>query len=166
MRKIVFLMALLSSLAFANYELERQCNNGDAGSCFNLGILYNYGYDVKKKARQDSKELQEFYIKSCEVDYEHVYCVKGILHKFGNGVIKQDYKKAREFYGKACEMGEALGCVKLGNLYYNGYGIKQNYKKANEFSSKACEMGRATSCYTLGVTYKLGYSARQDSKKL
>ena len=56
-------MALLSSLAFANSELERQCNNGDAGSCLVLGNLYRYEDGVK----QDYKKASEFYGKACGV---------------------------------------------------------------------------------------------------
>ena len=105
MRKIVFLMALLSSLAFANSELERKCNNGNAGSCGALGDLYRYGYGVK----QDYNKAMEFYGKACEMG-EAVGCNNlGYLYEFGYGV-KQDYKKASEFYGKACEMGYQLGC--------------------------------------------------------
>ena len=63
MRKIVFLMALLSSLAFANSELERKCNNGDAGSCFDLGNLYYKGQVVKR----NFKKAIELWSKACEM---------------------------------------------------------------------------------------------------
>ena len=112
MRKIVFLMALLSSLAFANSELERQCNNGNAGSCGALGDLYRYGYGVK----QDYNKAMEFYGKACEMGKAVGCSILGILYYNGEGV-KQDYKKASEFYSKACEMGEAEGCNNLGYLY-------------------------------------------------
>lgn len=188
MRKIVFLMALLSNLAFANYELERQCNNGDAESCFDLGNLY----DVK----QDYNKAMEFYSKSCEMG-EALGCYNlGSLYYNGKGV-KQDYKKAREFWSKACEMNNALGCGSLGMLYYKGKGVKQDYKKAMKFVIKTCEIDtkicdnaieelyikdsdyknlmdignnlcekdNAFGCILLGGLYYNGFGVKQDYKR-
>lgn len=156
MRKIVFLMALLSSLAFANSELERQCNNGDTGSCVDLGNLYNIGEGVK----QDYKKASELYNKACEMNNALGCGSLGMLYYKGKGV-KQDYKKAMKFVIKTCEIDteicentieelyiensdyknlmdignnlckkdNALGCALLGGLYYNGFGVKQDYKK-------------------------------------
>ena len=106
MRKIVFLMALLSSLAFANSELERQCNNGDTGSCVDLGILYFNGDSVK----QDYKKASELYNKACEMGNASGCHNLGLLYFNGDGV-KQDYNKAMEFFGKACDLGHQKGCT-------------------------------------------------------
>ena len=94
MRKIVFFMALLSSLAFANYELERKCNNGDAGSCFDLGNLYYNGKGVK----QNYNKAIEFWSKACEMGEAKGCIYIGNLHQSGFGVefgVKQDYKKSK-----------------------------------------------------------------------
>lgn len=101
MRKIVFLMALLSSLAFANYGLERQCNNGNAWSCVDLGYLYNFGEGVK----QDYKKASELFGKSCEMGYA-VGCYNLGIYYYN----RRDYNTAMEFYGKACDLGEQKGC--------------------------------------------------------
>lgn len=153
-------MALLSSLAFANSELERQCNNGDAGSCLNLGNLYYDGDDVK----QDYNKAMGFYSKACEMGYALGCKNLGDLYYYGKGV-KQDYKKAREFVGKACEMNNAEGCNNLGYLYDNGLGVRQNYKKAMELYNKACEMNNALGCNNLGILYYNGKGVKQDYKK-
>ena len=92
MRKIVFLMALLSSLAFANSELERQCNNGNARSCNNLGYLYEYGNGI----RQDYKKAREFYNKACEMGNALGCGALGGLYQYGLGV-RQNYKKENRF---------------------------------------------------------------------
>ena len=158
-------MALLSNLAFANYELERQCNNGDAGSCVDLGILYYDGDDVK----QNYNKAMEFFGKACEMGDARGCYNLGLLYYNGVGV-KQDYKKASELYNKACEMGEALGCNNLGKLYKNGNtskskyvgkgivgnileylyesrnGVRQDYNKAMEFFGKACDLGDQDAC--------------------
>lgn len=81
MRKIVFLMALLSSLAFANSELERQCNNGDTGSCVDLGILYFNGDSVK----QDYKKANELFSKACEMGNALGCRNLGDLYALGEG---------------------------------------------------------------------------------
>ena len=66
MRKIVFLMALLSNLAFANYDfrsiLEKLCNEGRPESCFFLGALYSYGQSA---VSQDRNKAVEFFRKAC-----------------------------------------------------------------------------------------------------
>lgn len=68
MRKIVFLMALLSSLAFANYEfksvLEESCNNGNSTFCLMLGTLYIYGQSA---VRQDFNKAEKFLRKACNL---------------------------------------------------------------------------------------------------
>lgn len=68
MRKIVFLMALLSSLAFANYDfrsiLEKLCNEGRPESCFFLGALYIYGQSA---VRQDFNKAEKFLRKACNL---------------------------------------------------------------------------------------------------
>ena len=192
MRKIVFLMALLSSLAFANYELERQCNNGNARSCLNLGDLYYHGDGV----RQDYKKAREFVGKACEMNNAEGCNNLGYLYDNGLGV-RQNYKKAMELYNKACEMNNALGCNNLGILYYNGKGVKQDYKKAMKFVIKTCEIDtefcegileelyiknsdyknlmdignnlcekdNAFGCILLGGLYYNGFGVKQDYKR-
>lgn len=59
----ITLIALLSSLAFANSELERKCNNGDARSCLVLGNLYRYEDGVMK----DYNKAMEFFGKACDL---------------------------------------------------------------------------------------------------
>ena len=134
----ITLIALLSSLAFANSELERQCNNGNAGSCVKLGFLYYNGDGVK----QDYKKAREFYNKACEMGEALGCSALGDLYYN----VKQDYKKAREFWSKACEMGDANGCVLLGFLYQYGEGVRKDYNKAMEFFGKACDLGEQKGC--------------------
>lgn len=109
MKKIVFLMALLSSLAFANYELERKCNNGNAGSCVDLGNLYYDGKGVK----QDYKKASELYNKACEMGYA-VGCYNLGIYYYN----RRDYNAAMEFYGKACDLGYQKGCDKYAKMRF------------------------------------------------
>ena len=98
-------MALLSSLAFANSELERQCNNGDTGSCVDLGILYFNGDSVK----QDYKKANELFSKACEMRNASGCYNLGLLYYNGVGV-KQDYKKQVSFITKLVKW-ERIGVV-------------------------------------------------------
>ena len=43
-------------------------------------------------------------------------------------------------------MGDANGCVLVGYLYDNGYGVRQNDSKAMEFYGKACDLGEQKGC--------------------
>lgn len=129
MRKIVFLMALLSSLAFANTELERQCNNGDTGSCVDLGILYFKGDGVK----QDYKKAREFYNKACEMGEASGCNNLGKLYKNGN-TSKSKY------------VGKGIVGNILEYLYESRNGVRQDYNKAMEFFGKACDLGDQDAC--------------------
>ena len=46
-----------------------------------------------------------------------------------------------EWYQKAADNGNTDGMVKIGNLYYYGYGVSQDYRKAMEWYQKAVDNG-------------------------
>ncbi|MEA1880658.1 MAG: hypothetical protein U9N11_08440 [Campylobacterota bacterium] len=67
MKKIIFLMILSLGIHISLYanEIElykKSCDAGDAGGCFNLGLMYVKGEGVK----QDSFKAKYLFGKSCD----------------------------------------------------------------------------------------------------
>ena len=47
---------------------------------------------------------------------------------------------------KDCNGGNAVACVDLGLMYYNGEGVKQDKSKAKKLFGDACDMGYQGGC--------------------
>ncbi|GHS87700.1 hypothetical protein FACS189487_04330 [Campylobacterota bacterium] len=145
MKKLLIALcaACVTSLFAASIaELEKECKNGNAVSCTELGVLYYEGDDVQ----QDYAKASELFKKACDQGYAQGCISLGFLYANGDGV-PQDYAKANELYKKVCDKGYAQGCTNLGFSYENGDGVKQNNAKALEFYTKSCDMGNNNGCY-------------------
>ncbi len=70
--------------------------------------------------------------------------------------------KAFNLYTKACDGGDAIGCLELGVMYFNGEDIEQDYSKALEFYTKACDGGIAKGCSNLGLMYDKGQGMKRN----
>lgn len=122
---------------------EKACNNGDASSCHNLGVLYHSGAGI----RQDGVKATTIYRKACDMGY------------------MDSCSSLINLYEKACADDDAGACYGLGDLYSSGNGVKQNKKKASQLYEKACAAGLAGSCNNLGNSYNYGEGVRQDKQK-
>lgn len=160
----------------------KNCNNGNARSCYILGAFYD--------KQQDFKKSMKFYEKACKNDYADACVILGIFYENGKG-IKQDYKKAEKLYQKACasfDNGNVLslyGCHNLGVLYKKApSGIKQDLQAANTLFAKACKTKdelqvpsncssckatidtmRTFGCMDLAYAYLNGIGIQQDTQK-
>lgn len=143
--------------AFKLYK--EACNDGDAESCWSLGVSYKSGKGVK----QDYIKAVELYQKSCDMGDATGCWSLGRSYHFGEGV-KQDKSKAEKLYQKACNMGDAQGCVDLG-IMYHGEGVKQDHDKAAKFYERACDLEESDSCFFVGDMYGLGLGAKKDYDK-
>ena len=63
-----------------------------------------------------------------------------------------------------CKEGLSEACLKLGSMYYAGYGIDRNYDKSALLYGKACEGGELTGCALLGLIHHDGLTGKQDYK--
>ncbi len=79
--------------------------------------------------------------------------------KQGNGA------KAAELFQKACDNNYSPGCINLGVIYSNGYGVKQDKAMAAKLYTKACELDATKGCYLLGNFYLKGDAIGQNLKK-
>ena len=64
-----------------------------------------------------------------------------------------------------CDNEEMIGCLDLGNAYYNGNGVAKNLNKAAQLYQKACDGGIMKGCANLGVTYQNGDGVTKDFGK-
>ncbi|MBO7381126.1 MAG: sel1 repeat family protein, partial [Neisseriaceae bacterium] len=94
---------------------EQACHGGNAGGCYNLGVLYGKGKGVK----QDYAQAAKLYEQTCNGGIAQGCNNLGLLYKNGQGV-KQNYVQAAKLYEKACNGGAASGCSNLGVLYADG----------------------------------------------
>lgn len=80
-------------------------NAGWLSACFNLGVMYNKGENV----RLDKFKAVELYQKSCTGNDETGCNNLGVMYQNGEGV-RLDLSKALSFYGKACDLKNQIGC--------------------------------------------------------
>jgi len=120
-------------------ELSARCDQGDAGACAHLGLIYDLGPGVAG----DFRRAVEFFRKSCD-EGDASGCIK---HVFTNSkVVKQNSFQALEFYRKGCDGGSPMGCNNLGVLYEYGKGVKQSDTDAFSYYGIACNLKNAKGC--------------------
>ena len=95
---------------------EQSCNGGVAGSCFNLGLLYDKGQGVKQNYAQAAK----LYEQACNGGYAESCYNLGLLYGKGQGK-QQNHSTAKEYFGKACDLGYQNGCDWYKKLNIKGY---------------------------------------------
>ena len=137
--------------------LETACLNGNADSCYELGVNYENGNGVSK----DQAQAAVYYKKSCEGGNARGCTNLGYLYQFGYGV-KRDNRLAADYYRKGCDDGNALGCTNLGFMYEKGHGVSQDEKLAADYYRKGCDDGDPLGCTNLGHMYQFGHGVNQD----
>ncbi len=90
-------------------------------------------------------------------------------------VESKEYEKAREYLEEAATQGtdkaSAVGArVKLGELYYGGFGVEIDYEKAHECFVQAANQKEdlqalVVACQHLGEMYLLGRGVEKDYQK-
>ena len=134
-----------------------QCAQGHAGSCANLGWMYENGEGVKR----DLTQAMALYRTACRGG-DAVGC-RGVGWLYENGLgVSVDLKRAAELYSQACRDGDPLGCSNLGVMYRKGRGVPQDGHKAATLYRRACDGGNPRGCINLGFLYEKGMGVRRD----
>lgn len=77
---------------------------------------------------------------------------------------KGNYSRALPLYRQAAESGDSDAAVKLGYLYYDGWGVAQDYPEAAKWFEKAADAGEAKAMSALGLMYTMGRGVQQNDR--
>ena len=178
MIKIKYILSVTILLIGFNTELSavtlqerlKECDNGEAASCWQAGHMYEIGRGVEQNyteakllyekakglgSRRASSSLSE--INNLIDEYNNAkICNSGktcfyLGDKYENGKsgMKKDLKKAAKFYEKSCDYGYGQGCGYLGWLFKKD----MLYKESAHYYRLACDQGYAKGCNNLSVLY-------------
>ena len=120
---------------------EEALSHGCVLANLDLGDYYRDGVGVDR----DYAKALEYYMaflndtSTAELD-EDVYARIGDLYFTGIAGIDRDYQEAFRWYTKGQEAGKATSIARLGDMYYQGYGVYRNYDTAASYYAKAAEM--------------------------
>jgi TPR repeat protein len=82
--------------------------------------------------------------------------------------LKVNYAKAKKYYSQACKAKSAIGCYRLGNLYYKGNGVKKSYVQAKVYYEQSCKSkhlnGTERGCNNLAVLYHYGRGVKKNTQ--
>ncbi len=141
-------------------EWKSLAEQGDANAQNCLGLLYDYGDEV----RTNYNEAFNWFSKAANQGHAEAQFSLGLLYRTGKGVLKDD-KKAVKWYRKSAEQGNVHGQSALGYAYKSGQGVLKDYKNVVKWYSKAGEQGWAPSQFSLAVLFGYGDDVPQDLPK-
>lgn len=129
----------------AEQRFELACYLSSA-LCLEPGLIYEARGRANKKNRKDNlgSALTAFG-KACDRDVAQACYRYGLLDS-------ELYKSKRGTwvrFEKACKGGIADGCLRLGDLYFNGEGVPKDKARAATEYEKACKGGSAVGCAKL-----------------
>ena len=147
---VIFLLLLTSSFAFADNELLRKAEAGDAEAQFKIAAMYASG-KIGNKSAEDRKKVFEFLEKSASQNYlksQEILC-KQYLDR-GN------YNKALEWSKAAMGKGSTIGKSIMAYLLYYGENVIPIDKTKAYSLIKECP-NEALSKTLLGVFHSEGW---------
>lgn len=118
--KSVITVIVLSAAVFAaptsNLKiLDTECRNGDAQSCYDIGLIYDKADIVK----YDPHKVAFYYDKACNGKITEACYNLGVLYDegtYGKNGIKRDVAKAAAAYERGCKLGDADSCHQLEHM--------------------------------------------------
>ena len=140
-------------------QFEEDCNNGKTISCYNMGLMYDYGDGVD----EDDEKALDFYIKACDKNY-YTGCTKAALIYEESKTVKENKKEALKLYTKACGGGDGFACHYVA-LDYSKRKTKAMKNISIGLYTQACENGYAPSCIYLGRMYRDSRAVTRDLEK-
>ena len=129
------------SAARAQQILEQNrplARNGDASAQYNMGVLYDRGYGVKR----DYAKARQWYEKAAAQHYARAEHNLGIMYEAGKGVPR-DLEKAAHWFRRGADDGQTASQNNLAVLYMKGEGLPQNTGKAAFWAARAAAGGNS-----------------------
>lgn len=143
-------------------ECSDQCEKGDLGSCYHLGILYLSGKDI---ARDDAKAATLF-DKACGAGIARACYAwaEQALRERASG--KPDARlKAQQLSDRACELGDGWACMSTSGMYLQQGAsavFPRDPARAAALLRRGCGLGHGPSCSTLATLLLEGSQMAKD----
>ncbi len=141
-------------------DCTKQCDRGNATSCFSLGVMYAQASGVPK----DAARAAELYRRACDGGDSQACYELGAALERGHG-LTTDYDAARVRYGQACDAGRAQACDSLGIMLKEGRGGPKDLARAAKLYQQSCDGGYPNGCANLGVLYDTGEGVTRDAAR-
>lgn len=138
-------------------QTKRDAEAGDAGSQYNLGIMYEKGRGVS----QNSVEAAKWFRLAAEQEASQAQYNLGVMYGMGRGV-PQDHAEAVKWFRLAAVQGLSQAQHNLGVAYDNGMGVPQDFAEAVKWFRLAAEQELSQAQYDLGIMYENGRGVPQD----
>ncbi len=142
-------------------DCKAQCGKGEAGSCVNLGMIYERGL---AGLPVDHVAAAEQFKKGCDGGVAVGCFDLAVAYDVGRGVAV-DKAHAVTLYDRACDAGEARGCFNLALSYAKGEGVAADKARAATLYQRACDGGWLDGCYNLARVYRKGEGVAVDNPK-
>lgn len=141
---------------------RRAAEQGDPEAQHELGLMLHYGRHIGRDCQEGvqwlmrASEHAQVYVGSAACLY------LGAIYEDGDGVA-QDYREARKWYRRAAELGDEVGQLNLGLMYYYGRGVTDEdaasmaiSEEAARWFRRAAEQGSAVAQRAMGYIYRDG----------
>lgn len=129
-------------------DCQKQCDAGDAGSCYNLGVLLTRdaaNYDVPRARAAFHKACEKEHAEACRYEARHV--CRSIKSE------PECQAKRRELVERACDLGDGDGCMAL---LFDAKRFGLTTAEAVPYGKRACDLGSAWGCGMYGLMYVIG----------
>jgi hypothetical protein len=121
-------------------QCTEQCGKGNAGSCYNAGML--------QLDKRDTAAAGTSLVKGCELGNARSCGASGNLAMRGEG--GQSKATAEKFYAKGCDHLDATSCINYGHAVERGDFGKKDAPRAVELYRRSCDLGNAAGCADAG----------------
>jgi hypothetical protein len=132
------------------------CDDGDASSCTDLGLMYAAGRGGLTK---DAARAVTLFQRACDAGNMRGCTNLGLSYETGQGGLPKNEVRAMALHQRACDGGDMRGCTNLGLFYETGRGgAPKSAVRAMALHQRACDAGDGLGCLRLAVMYRTGRS--------
>jgi len=137
--------------AFDYFFIASSKGNAKAQSW--IGYMYHYG----KGATVNISEARKWYQKAVEQGDKYS------IHNMGLTYYEsRDYTTAKKWFSRIEVNNYASSILKLGEIYFNGYGVSSDYLTALKYFKAAADLNDIIAQSWMGYCYQYGYGVSID----
>lgn len=157
MKKVILILSIFLCLS-ANEKLKKECDKGNAKSCYQLAEFYNKKGTIATKEGQKYIPLAtEYYTRACDLGMQKSCKIMGErLLAFGVFFIQGEVPEAEAMLRAGCDKYKnADSCAVLGDLFRTGHIVKKNIVEAEHYLRKSCKAKSGAGCTSLSMLYDI-----------